>query len=110
MAPRNNLFVSVGSMPVWLLTSKVRLVQIPIYLLAPSHDSQASLIVCCPSPWQDTIVYALHGRGTVVSGGGKKRQDHSLGDFALIPAWAEHLEVNDVNEEVTCVITRSNLP
>lgn len=56
---------------------------------------------------QDTIVYAVRGRGTVVSEGGKKRQDLSPGDFALIPAYAEHQEVNDGDEEVTWIITRS---
>jgi uncharacterized RmlC-like cupin family protein len=29
------------------------------------------------------------------------------GDFALIPAWTEHQEVNDGDEEVTWIITRS---
>lgn len=56
---------------------------------------------------QDTIVYALRGHGTVVSEGGKKRQNLAPGDFALIPAWAEHQEVNDGAEEVTWIITRS---
>lgn len=55
----------------------------------------------------DTIVYAVKGRGTVVSEGGKKRQDLSPGDFALIPAYAEHQEANDGDEEVVWVITRS---
>ena len=56
---------------------------------------------------QDTIVYAAKGRGTVVSEGGKKRQDLAPGDFALIPAYAEHQEVNDGEEEVVWIITRS---
>lgn len=56
---------------------------------------------------QDTIVYAASGHGTVVSEGGKKRQDLSPGDFALIPAYAEHQEVNDGDEDVTWIITRS---
>lgn len=56
---------------------------------------------------QDTIVYAVRGHGTVISEGGKKRQDLGPGDFALIPAYAEHQEVNDGDEEVTWVITRS---
>ena len=55
----------------------------------------------------DTIVYAVRGRGTVVSEGGRKRQDLGPGDFALIPAFAEHQEVNDGEEEVLWVITRS---
>ncbi len=56
---------------------------------------------------QDTIVYAVSGRGTVVSEGGKKRQDLSPGDFALIPAFAERQEVNDGDEDVRWIITRS---
>lgn len=56
---------------------------------------------------QDTIVYAASGHGTVVSEGGKKRQDLKAGDFALIPAFAEHQEANDGDEEVTWIITRS---
>lgn len=56
---------------------------------------------------QDTAVYALRGRGAVVWGGGKKRQDLAPGDFALIPARTEHQEVNDGDEEVSWIITRS---
>lgn len=56
---------------------------------------------------QDTIVYALRGKGTLVSEGGEKRQTVGPGDFALIPAYAEHQEVNDGDEEVAWIITRS---
>jgi len=56
---------------------------------------------------QDTIVYAASGYGAVVSNNGKTRQELSPGDFALIPAWTEHQEVNDGEEEVTWIITRS---
>jgi uncharacterized RmlC-like cupin family protein len=42
-----------------------------------------------------------------VSDGGQKRQDLAPGDFALIPAYAEHQEVNDGDEEVEWIITRS---
>jgi uncharacterized RmlC-like cupin family protein len=52
-------------------------------------------------------VYAVSGHGTVVSENATKRQDLSPGDFALIPAWAEHQEINDGDEEVTWIITRS---
>ncbi len=36
-------------------------------------------------------------------------QKHTLapGDFALIPAWIEHQEVNESDEEVVWIITRS---
>lgn len=56
---------------------------------------------------QDTVVYAVRGRGSVVSEGGKKRVDLEPGDFALIPAWMEHQEVNDNDEEVLWTIVRS---
>ena len=56
---------------------------------------------------QDTVVYALSGHGAVVSEEGKKRQELGPGDFALIPAHVEHQEVNDGDEEVTWIITRS---
>lgn len=56
---------------------------------------------------QDTIVYAVRGHGVIVSEGGKKRQLLKPGDFALIPAFAEHQEANDGDEEVEWIITRS---
>jgi len=56
---------------------------------------------------QDTIVYAVSGHGSLISEGGKKRQDLEPGDFALIPAYAEHQEINDGDEEVVWVVHRS---
>ncbi len=56
---------------------------------------------------QDTVVYCVRGRGAVVSEGGKKRQVLQKGDFALIPAHAEHQEVNEGDAEVEWIITRS---
>ena len=56
---------------------------------------------------QDTVVYCARGRGAIVSEGGKKRQVLEKGDFALIPAFAEHQEVNDGDEELEWIITRS---
>lgn len=55
----------------------------------------------------DTIVYAVKGHGTIVSDGGKTRQDLSPGDWALIPAFAEHQEANDSDEDVVWAIIRS---
>jgi uncharacterized RmlC-like cupin family protein len=55
----------------------------------------------------DTIVYAAKGHGAIVSGpNGEKRQELVPGDFALIPAYAEHQEVNDSDEDVVWIITR----
>lgn len=74
-------------------------------------------------PDPDTIVYAVSGRGAIVSENGKKRQELAPGDFAFIPSYvrtvfikyiknihsskqAEHQEVNDGDEEVKWIITR----
>ncbi len=43
----------------------------------------------------------------MISEGGKKRVDIEAGDFVLIPAWMEHQEVNDGEEEVVWAIVRS---
>lgn len=56
---------------------------------------------------QETIVYAQSGYGTIISDGGSMRQDLAPGDFALIPAYVEHQEVNEGEEDVTWIITRS---
>jgi uncharacterized RmlC-like cupin family protein len=42
-----------------------------------------------------------------VSEGGEKREDLAPGDYALIPAYAEHQEVNDGDEDVVWCIVRS---
>lgn len=55
----------------------------------------------------DTIVYAASGYGAIVWGpDGSKRQELAPGDFALIPAYAEHQEVNDSDDEIKWIITR----
>ncbi|KAI8947916.1 RmlC-like cupin [Xylaria longipes] len=56
---------------------------------------------------QDTVVYAVRGRGAVVSEGGEKRVELEPGDYALIPAFMEHQEVNDGDEDVVWTIVRS---
>ncbi|KAI0468052.1 RmlC-like cupin domain-containing protein [Xylaria cf. heliscus] len=56
---------------------------------------------------QDTVVYAVRGRGVVVSEGGKKRVELEPGDYALIPAFMEHQEVNDGDEDLVWTIVRS---
>ena len=64
---------------------------------------------------QDTIVYAVSGHGALVSSSGTNadgpfgdlRQDINPGDWALIPAYREHQEVNDGEEEAVWVIVRA---
>jgi len=56
---------------------------------------------------QDTVVYCMRGRGAIVSEGGKKRQVLEKGDFALIPAYADHQEVNDGDADLEWIISRS---
>lgn len=69
-------------------------------IMPPCWSSQ------CSHP-TDTIVYAASGRGTVVSGpNGSIRHDLAPGDFALIPAFTEHQEANDSDEDVVWIITR----
>ncbi|OTA22576.1 hypothetical protein BTJ68_14284 [Hortaea werneckii EXF-2000] len=47
---------------------------------------------------QDTVVFAFSGSGGTIPG-----------DFALIPAWREHQEVNEGEEEVVWCIVRSGM-
>ncbi|KAF2483922.1 RmlC-like cupin domain-containing protein [Neohortaea acidophila] len=56
---------------------------------------------------EDTVVFAFSGRGTIVSDGGKKKVTLEPGDYALIPAWAEHQEVNESDEDVVWCIVRN---
>ncbi|KAI5370842.1 putative rmlC-like cupin domain superfamily, rmlC-like jelly roll protein [Septoria linicola] len=56
---------------------------------------------------ENTIVFAFSGHGTIVSERGKKKQHLAPGDFALIPAYAEHQEVNESDEDVVWAIVRS---
>jgi len=56
----------------------------------------------------DTIVYGVAGRGAIVYGpGGANRVEMAPGDWAIIPAFAEHQEVNEGDEEVVWAIVRS---
>lgn len=58
--------------------------------------------------FQHQVVYACSGHGSVVFGPeGHKRIDLAPGDFALIPSYTLHQEVNDGDEEVKWIITRS---
>ena len=52
-------------------------------------------------------MFAFSGQGTIVSEGGKKKQVLNPGDYALIPAWAEHQEVNESDADVVWCIVRN---
>lgn len=54
----------------------------------------------------DTIIYVVSGHGSIVSDNGKTRSDVSPGDFALIPAFTQHQELNDGDADFVCTITR----
>ncbi|KEF58438.1 uncharacterized protein A1O9_06364, partial [Exophiala aquamarina CBS 119918] len=63
---------------------------------------------------QDTIVYAVSGHGSLVSSTSpapEHRGDTKVtlqpGDWALIPAYREHQEVNDGEDELVWVIVRA---
>ncbi|GAB7358432.1 hypothetical protein MBLNU230_g2498t1 [Neophaeotheca triangularis] len=72
-------------------------------MIAPPHSSSA----VHHHGDQDTVVYAVSGRGAIVSEGGARRQVLGEGDFALIPAGVEHQEVNEGEGEVVWVVVRS---
>lgn len=60
---------------------------------------------------QETIIYAASGRGVLVTntGGGEdqlKRHELSAGDFAFIPPWTEHQEINETDEDVVWILIR----
>ncbi|KAI0410127.1 RmlC-like cupin domain-containing protein [Xylaria palmicola] len=61
---------------------------------------------------QETIIYAASGKGVLVTntGGGEdqlKRHELSAGDFAFIPPWTEHQELNETEEDVVWILIRS---
>lgn len=61
---------------------------------------------------QETIIYAASGRGVLVTntGGGEdnlKRHELAAGDFAFIPPWTEHQEINATDEDVVWILVRS---
>jgi uncharacterized RmlC-like cupin family protein len=56
----------------------------------------------------DPALAIASGRGSVIFGPqGSKRVDLAPGDFALIPSNTLHQEVNDGDEEVVWIITRT---
>ena len=56
---------------------------------------------------QDTIIYALRGVGKVKFADGREEVTLRPGDFALVPAHAEHQEINDGDDELEWIIVRS---
>ncbi|KAI1821611.1 RmlC-like cupin domain-containing protein [Xylaria intraflava] len=61
---------------------------------------------------QETIIYAASGTGVLVTntGGGEehlRRYELSAGDFAIVPPWTEHQEVNETDEEIVWVLVRT---
>ncbi|KAI1088632.1 RmlC-like cupin [Rostrohypoxylon terebratum] len=65
----------------------------------------------------ETIIYAASGNGMYViisglvtsSGADEEPKRHELspGDFAFVPPWTEHQEINDTDENVVWVLIRS---
>ncbi|PWN19946.1 hypothetical protein BCV69DRAFT_283476 [Microstroma glucosiphilum] len=57
----------------------------------------------------DTIVYALRGSGGTLIWGPNPEDKQRLapGSHALIPAWVEHQEANEGEEQVEWIIVRS---
>jgi len=63
---------------------------------------------------QDTIVYAVAGHGSLVCSSSPAPVHHGdtkvtlqLGDWALIPAYREHQEVNDGEEPLVWALVRA---
>jgi hypothetical protein len=93
----------------------------PHYLSPLSHRQSLrhSLILSRSQPsfsLPDTIIYAASGHGTIVTNPSLRDSsdvsqltcyDLAPGDFALIPAWTEHQEVNESDEDVVWIVTRS---
>ncbi|KAI1329780.1 cupin domain-containing protein [Xylariaceae sp. FL0255] len=60
---------------------------------------------------QETIIYAASGKGVLLTNTDDedepKRVELSPGDFAFIPSWTEHQEINETDEDVIWVLIRS---
>ncbi|EME89662.1 uncharacterized protein MYCFIDRAFT_193524 [Pseudocercospora fijiensis CIRAD86] len=55
---------------------------------------------------ENTIVFAHAGHGVIVFDGGKRTQELEPGDFALIPAFVEHQEVNESDESTLVYLVK----
>ncbi|RYP62813.1 hypothetical protein DL770_009532 [Monosporascus sp. CRB-9-2] len=61
---------------------------------------------------QETIIYAASGKGVLVTNPDDdtenlKRHELSAGDFAFVPPWTEHQEINETDEDVVWILIRS---
>ncbi|KAK7914977.1 cupin domain-containing protein [Apiospora marii] len=60
---------------------------------------------------QDTIIYAASGTGILMTNPGNEgelvKHELSPGDFAFVPPWTEHQEVNDTDEDVVWILIRN---
>ncbi|KAH8682650.1 RmlC-like cupin domain-containing protein [Xylariales sp. PMI_506] len=62
---------------------------------------------------QETIIYAASGRGILVTNPGNelepklKKVQLEPGDFAFVPPWTEHQELNETDEDVVWILIRS---
>ncbi|KAI1357292.1 cupin domain-containing protein [Xylaria arbuscula] len=58
---------------------------------------------------QETIIYAASGKGILVTNKSDKLKRHELspGDFAFVPPWTEHQELNETDEDVVWILIRS---
>jgi uncharacterized RmlC-like cupin family protein len=67
--------------------------------------------ICPDRESPETIIYAASGKGVLVTNpSGEeqlKRHELSAGDFAFIPPWTEHQEINETDEDVVWVLIRS---
>ena len=57
----------------------------------------------------ETIIYAASGKGILVTNKSDRLQRHELsaGDFAFVPPWTEHQELNETDEDVVWILIRS---
>ncbi|KAI1812130.1 RmlC-like cupin domain-containing protein [Poronia punctata] len=59
----------------------------------------------------ETIIYAAAGKGILVTNpageGQLKRHELSAGDFAFVPPWTEHQEINETDDDVVWILVRT---
>ncbi|KAK8075506.1 hypothetical protein PG997_010169 [Apiospora hydei] len=59
----------------------------------------------------DTIIYAASGTGILMTNPGSEgdlvKHELSPGDFAFVPPWTEHQEINDTDEDLVWILIRN---